>query len=143
MSNFYFSHSIFKRHVLQTEKKPGLVWERINVVKTEYFAVEHYFYNYKPLLLYLQTTYLSLSLIFYFQCFTQVCVRFQILTLMGTFPSLVSTLLRMILMMMLDWMSSLPWQVTLHRKGKLQLCCTVKPKRSKRSLALKQHCLVR
>ena len=30
MSNFSFSHSVFKGHILQTRKKPGLVWERVN-----------------------------------------------------------------------------------------------------------------
>ena len=30
MSSFSFSHSVFKRLVLQTRKKPGLVWERVN-----------------------------------------------------------------------------------------------------------------
>ena len=29
-SNFSFSHSVFKRLLLQTRKKPGLVWERVN-----------------------------------------------------------------------------------------------------------------
>ena len=29
-SNFSFSHSVFERLVLQTRKKPGLVWERVN-----------------------------------------------------------------------------------------------------------------
>ena len=28
-SNFSFSHSVFKRLILQTHKKPGLVWERV------------------------------------------------------------------------------------------------------------------
>ena len=28
-SNFSFSHSVFKRLVLQTRKKQGLVWERV------------------------------------------------------------------------------------------------------------------
>ena len=28
-SNFSFYHSVFKRLVLQTCKKPGLVWERV------------------------------------------------------------------------------------------------------------------
>ena len=31
-SNFSFSHIVFKRVVLQTHKKPGLVWERVNSV---------------------------------------------------------------------------------------------------------------
>ena len=29
MSNFSFSHSVFKRLVLQTPEKPGCVWERV------------------------------------------------------------------------------------------------------------------
>ena len=29
-SNFSFSHSVFKRLILQTHKKPGLVWEWVN-----------------------------------------------------------------------------------------------------------------
>ena len=32
MSNFAFSRSVFKRLILQTGKKPGVVWERL---KTE------------------------------------------------------------------------------------------------------------
>ena len=28
-SNFSFSHSVFKRHVLQASKKQGLVWARV------------------------------------------------------------------------------------------------------------------
>ena len=33
-STFYFSHSIFKRLVLQTLEKPGLVWERVKETTT-------------------------------------------------------------------------------------------------------------
>ena len=29
-SNFAFSHSVFKRHALQTRKNQGLFWERVN-----------------------------------------------------------------------------------------------------------------
>ena len=32
MSNFSFSHSVFKRLVLQTRKKQGHVWERVEVL---------------------------------------------------------------------------------------------------------------
>ena len=31
-SNFSFSHSVFKILVLQTRKKPRLVWERVNLL---------------------------------------------------------------------------------------------------------------
>ena len=31
VSNFSFSHSVFKILVLQTRKKPGLNWERVKV----------------------------------------------------------------------------------------------------------------
>ena len=32
MGNFSFSLSVFKRLVLQTHEKTGLVWERVNMV---------------------------------------------------------------------------------------------------------------
>ena len=38
-SNFSFTHSVFKKLVLHTEK-PGLVWERVNyVIRTGTFTV--------------------------------------------------------------------------------------------------------
>ena len=33
MSNFSFSCSVFKRLVLQTREKPGIVWERVNMIE--------------------------------------------------------------------------------------------------------------
>ena len=38
MSNFSFSHSVFKGHILQTRKKPGLVWERVNRSLSEFIC---------------------------------------------------------------------------------------------------------
>ena len=35
-SNFSLSLSVFKRLFLQTCKKPGLVWERVNISKGKY-----------------------------------------------------------------------------------------------------------
>ena len=39
MSNFSFSHSVFKKLVQQTRKKPELVWERVN--KKIYIPLYH------------------------------------------------------------------------------------------------------
>ena len=43
-SNFSFSHSVFKRLVLQTCKKSGLVWEKVK--QNRYILVS--FYNVGP-----------------------------------------------------------------------------------------------
>ena len=43
-SNFSFSHSVLKRLVLQTPKKPGLVWER---VKPAFQDLDFDFFDYR------------------------------------------------------------------------------------------------